>query len=94
LDSVAARKGGAYGWRRVTLETNQQEISVILGPSWYLDQQQIAFTPGDILEVRGSRITYENVSCLMAAQVKKGKKTLKLRNKDGFPLWGGSRQRQ
>jgi hypothetical protein len=94
VDSLAARKGGAHGWRRVTLETDQGEMPVILGPAWFLEKHKFNLAPGDTLETLGSRITFEERPCLLAAQVKKGKQTLKLRDKAGLPLWGGPRRRR
>jgi hypothetical protein len=94
VDSLAPRKGGAYGWRRVTLETDQGEMPVILGPAWYLEQQRLTLASGDTLEVIGSRITLEERPCLIAAEVKKGDKTLKLRDNAGLPAWGGQRRRR
>jgi len=93
VDRLASGKGSASGWRRVTLQTDQEAIPVILGPVRYLEQQKFTLGPGDALEVRGSRITVEENPCLIAAEVKKGKKTLKLRNQDGLPLWSGRPRR-
>jgi len=93
VDSLASGKGAAYGWRRITLQTDKEAIPVILGPVWYLEQQKFTLGPGDALEVGGSRITLEENPCLIAAEVKKGKKTLKLRDKDGRPVWSGRPRR-
>ena len=93
VDRLASGKGSASGWRRVTLQTDQEAIPVILGPAWYLEQQKVTVNPGDALEVRGSRITVEERPCLIAAEVKRGGKSLKLRDKDGLPVWGGRPRR-
>jgi hypothetical protein len=93
VDRLAPRKGPGFGWSRVTLQTDQEAIPVILGPVWYLEQQKVSLAPGDTLEVRGSRITVEERPCLIAAEVRKGKKTLKLRDQDGLPVWSGQWQR-
>ena len=93
IDSLASGKGARFGWRRVSVQTAQEAIPVILGPAWYLEQQKFTLNPGDALEVRGSRITVEERPYLIAAEVKKGKKTLKLRDKDGLPVWSGRPRR-
>ena len=93
VDRLASGKGPEFGWRRVTLQTDQEAVPVILGPAWYLEQQKFTLNPGDALEVRGSRITVEERPYLIAAEVKKGKKTWKLRNQDGLPVWSGRPRR-
>ena len=93
VDNLTSVKGSGVGWRRLTLQTDQEAIPVILGPAWYLEQQKVTVNPGDILEVRGSRITLEERPCIIAAEVKKGKKTLKLRDQDGLPVWSGRPRR-
>jgi hypothetical protein len=93
VDSLGSEKGPGFGWRRITVQTDQEAIPVILGPAWYLEQQKFTLGPGDSLEVRGSRVTVEERPYLIAAEVKKGKKTLKLRDKDGLPLWSGRPRR-
>jgi hypothetical protein len=92
-DSLGSGKGPGLGWRRITVQTDQEAIPVILGPAWYLEQQKFTLGPGDSLEVRGSRVTVEERPYLIAAEVKKGKKTLKLRDKDGLPVWSGRPRR-
>ena len=89
IDRLAPAKGPGFGWQRVTVQTGQEAIPVILCPVWYLEQQKFTLGPGDALEVRGSRVTVEERPYLIAAEVKKGKKTLKLRDQDGLPLWSG-----
>jgi len=93
VDSLASAKAPGFGWRRVTVQTEQEAIPVILGPVWYLEQQKFTLNPGDSLEVQGSRATVEDRPNLIAAEVKKGKKTLKLRDQDGLPVWGGRPRR-
>jgi hypothetical protein len=93
VDSLASGKGPGFGWSRITVQTGQEAIPVILGPAWYLEQQKFTLGPGDSLEVRGSRVTVEERPHLIAAEVKKGKKTLKLRDQDGLPVWSGRPRR-
>jgi hypothetical protein len=69
------------------VQTDREEIQVILGPVWYLEQQKLALGPGDLVEIRGSRIIVEERPYLIAARVKKGKKTWQLRNREGIPAW-------
>ncbi|MDI6852119.1 MAG: hypothetical protein QME75_00745 [Deltaproteobacteria bacterium] len=46
---------------------------------------------GDRLEVTGSRITYQGNPAIIASEVKKGDKALKLRDAQGIPAWAVAR---
>jgi hypothetical protein len=77
----------------VQLKTETETISVHLGPSWYLDNQDVQITAKDKIEVTGSRITFDGKPAIIAAEVRKGDKALKLRDENGFPRWAGWRRR-
>ncbi|MUG93570.1 DNA-binding protein [Scytonema sp. UIC 10036] len=76
----------------LTLKTSEETISVHLGPSWYINNQDIQIQPGDKIEVKGSRIKFANQPALVAAEVKKNDTVLTLRDNHGFPVWSGWRQ--
>jgi hypothetical protein len=86
------RRGGGYGVH-LMLKTDSGEISVHLGPGWYLDKQALKIAAGDRIEVRGSRITFEGQPAIIAAEVKKGDQSLKLRDDNGLPAWRGQGRR-
>ena len=74
------------------LQTDQETIAVHLGPSWYIDKQMPKIETNDTITVTGSRITVGGKPAIIAAQVKKGNETLKLRDENGLPVWrGGAR---
>jgi hypothetical protein len=75
------------------VRTDQETISVHLGPAWYVQRQDIKIVPGDKVEITGSRITYQGKPAIIAAEVKKGEEILKLRDENGFPAWSGWRRR-
>lgn len=83
---------GAYGVH-LTLKSDKEEIAVHLGPSWYLDKHGMRIAPGNRIEVRGSRITFQGKPTIIAAEVKKGDQSLKLRDDDGLPAWRGQGRR-
>jgi hypothetical protein len=85
---------GMYQGVRLTVKTPDGLVSVHLGPSWYLEGQEIALAPKDMVEIVGSKITFENQPTILASEVKKGDKTLVLRDQQGFPVWSAWRQRQ
>ncbi|MDE2347892.1 MAG: DNA-binding protein [Gammaproteobacteria bacterium] len=92
IDKVAPRRGRLYGIH-LMLKTADGEISVHLGPSWFIDRQTMKIAANDVVDVTGSRITYEGKPAIIAAQVKKGGETLELRDSRGFPLWSAMRSK-
>ncbi len=85
-------KGMSYGVHLV-VKTDKETIPVHLGPGWYIENQEVKIEPKDMVEVKGSRITFEGKPALIAIEVKKGDEVLTLRNTDGFPVWSGWRRR-
>ena len=84
------RGGSSYGLR-FTLKINQETLLVILGPAWYVEQQHFAIAPKDTVEVKGSRLSIQGQSTIIAQEVKNGDKVLRLRDDKGIPLWTGPR---
>ncbi len=73
------------------LKTKDSTLDVHVGPSWYIDKQGFKFAEGDTIEVTGSMLKTNDG--MLAKEIKKGDKTLSLRNAGGRPLWAGSRGR-
>jgi hypothetical protein len=91
VDKIVPRKGMSYGLHAV-LKTDKEEISVHIGPGWYLEKQAFKLAKGDTIEVKGSRITYEEKPAIIAAKVRKGDTRIKLRDENGVPAWSGGRR--
>ncbi|MEW6209930.1 MAG: DNA-binding protein [Acidobacteriota bacterium] len=83
------------GWNgtHLTVKTDSETLEVHIGPTFYLEEQKFTFATGDQIEVTGSKVKCEGVDALLAREVKKGDKTLLLRNAQGIPLWSKSRRR-
>ncbi len=92
VDKITPMKGMSYGIH-LTLKTEKETISVHLGPDWFIERQDIKIEPKDKIEVTGSRIMFEDKPAIIAAEVKKGDGTLKLRDENGVPVWAGWRRR-
>ena len=73
----------------VSLKTDQGTMLVHLGPTQYLEQQQLAPKVGDTMSVTGSKLTTAKGDVILAAEVKTGGKTITLRDAQGIPLWRG-----
>ena len=84
------RGGSSYGLR-FTLKTDKETLPVILGPAWYVEQEHFAVAAKDQVEVKGSRLSIQGQPTLIAQEVKKGDKVLRLRDDKGVPLWTGPR---
>jgi hypothetical protein len=92
VDKITPMKGMSHGIHMV-LKTDKETISIHLGPSWYIENQDIKIEPKDTVEVKGSRITFQGKPAIIAAEIKKGNEILKLRDEKGFPVWSGWRHR-
>ena len=86
---------GMTGWKvtpgmqvqGLLLKTDKGNITIHLGPPWYVRKQGFDLKQGDSLEVTGSQVTRDDQPLLLAAQVKKDGQTLKVRDEQGVPLW-------
>jgi hypothetical protein len=47
---------------------------VHLGPSWYLENQDVKIEPKDKVEVKGSRITFGGKPAIIATEIKRAMK--------------------
>jgi hypothetical protein len=92
VDTFMPSKGMSPGVH-LTLKTVEGNVSVHLGPEWYISSQDTRVGKGDKIEVRGSRITFEGKPAIIAAQITKGNEVLRLRDDNGFPAWAGWRRR-
>ena len=92
VDRITPLKAMAAGVH-MTVKTDGEQISVHLGPGFYVENQDVKIAPKDKVEVKGSRVTFEGKPAIIAAEVKKGDETLKLRDENGFPMWSGWRRR-
>jgi hypothetical protein len=82
---------GMSGGVHLNLKTDKETVSVHLGPSWFLENQDVKIEKGDKIEVAGSRLTFNGAPALIATHIKKGSAVLKLRDDDGYPVWAGWR---
>ena len=75
------------------LKTEKGQTAIHLGPSWYIEQQDLTLKIGDKVKVSGRSIGAGTETIVLAAQVQKGAEILTLRDKEGFPYWAGMRMR-
>lgn len=92
VEALTPVRGMSYGVH-LLLKTDKETVSVHLGPSWYIENQDVKIEPKNKIKVKGSRISFEGKPAIIAAEIIKGNEILKLRNEDGFPVWSGWRRR-
>lgn len=73
------------------LKTDKETVSVHLGPSWYIENQDVVIAPKDKIKVSGVRTQWNGAPAVIAFEVEKDGKTLALRNEQGRPAWAGWR---
>jgi hypothetical protein len=92
VDRITPLKPMSAGVHMI-VQTDKEQISVHLGPGFYVENQDVKIEPKDKVEVKGSRVTFGGKPAIIAAEVKKGDEVLKLRDDNGFPMWSGWRRR-
>ena len=92
-EKIPSPGGKGYGVH-LTLKTEKETLLVEVGPGWYVEKQPVNIEVKDILEIRGSRVTSQGKPAIIAAEIKKGDQTLKLRDENGIPAWSGGGRRQ
>ena len=80
---------GRHTGVHLVVKTDKETIPVHLGPSFFVDKLNVTFAPQDKVEITGSRINPPRGPVIIAREVKKGDKVLKLRYADGTPAWLG-----
>jgi hypothetical protein len=91
--TVMPARGGRMGGTHVALQSDGQTMDVHLGPTWFLQSEGIDVVKGDSLEVTGSVVDSDGSTFLVARELKKGQKVVKLRDEQGIPAWSGGRRR-
>lgn len=88
VDRVPIQDQLAYSVHLTLGRAEGGPVSVSLGPGWYLSRHGLSFSPRDVVEVRGMRVEHEGKSSIVAEEVKKNGKVVRLRDEQGRPLWG------
>ena len=89
--TLAPRKGTSGGVH-ASVKTDKEEIAVHLGPSFFLENQDVKIAAKDKVEVKGSRVTFDGKPAIIAMELRKGDEMLKLRDDAGYPVWSAWRR--
>ena len=90
VDKMYSSNNMSYGFH-MTVYTTTGDISVHLGPGWFIENQVIQIYKDDNVTIKGSRVTYEGSNVIIAKEVIKEGQVLMLRDDNGYPLWSGRR---
>ena len=91
VDRITPMPGMSSGVHLV-VKTDKGDVSVHLGPQWYLENQDVKIEPKNKVVIKGSRVMLQGQPALIAAEVRKGDGILKLRDDAGVPMWAGWRR--
>jgi hypothetical protein len=75
--------------KALKIETEGKEVTVILGPEFYLDDKKFSAKSGEEVTVIAAETAFRTKAFYIAKSVKKGEKNLALRDEAGFPVWRG-----
>jgi hypothetical protein len=87
--TMVPARGGRSGGIHVALQADGQTMDVHLGPAWFVKGEGVELASGDTLEVVGSILDADGKSYMVARELKKGSKVIKLRDERGVPVWSG-----
>ena len=76
-----------FGGQFVIMKDGSNEIQVELAPPAFLSEQGIQIGLRDAITIVGTREIVNNSELIIAREVTKGGKTVKLRDANGAPLW-------
>jgi hypothetical protein len=71
------------------LKTAKETVTVYLGPEWYLEKQKAKLSPGDFIQLKGSRVTMDKMPVILPNTITKGGEVMEFWDEQGMPLWRG-----
>jgi hypothetical protein len=89
LETVTASRMDIPARVLLKLKTNQETVTVYLGPKWYLEKQKAKLSPGDYIQVKGSRITMDNQPVILPNTITTGSEVMQFWDEQGSPMWRG-----
>ena len=75
------------------LKTDAGRLIIHLGPAGYFMQNNFQIRAGDTLEVTGGEVVQDQVPVIQAREVKYRRQRLRLRDRNGLPLWPAAGER-
>ena len=86
--------GGMTPGIKLTINSKDGDIfNAYLGPSWFVLHQNMSLKVGQKVTVKGPFATFKKERAMMCDLLIQGRHMLRLRNKNGAPLWGSWKRR-
>ena len=92
IEKFIPLKGMSSGLQ-IMVRTETDTIATHLGPEWFMENQDAHIERQDIIEIKGSRITFDGKPIVIAMEILRRTDVLRLRNTNGFPAWVAWRHR-
>lgn len=89
METVTAGRTDIPARVLLKLKTKKETVTIYLGPDWYLESQKVKLSPGDYIQVRGSRIMMDDQPVILPNEIIKNSKVLKFWDDQGRPQWRG-----
>jgi hypothetical protein len=89
LETVTASRMDIPARILLKLKTEKETVTVYLGPKWYLEKQKAKLSPGDYIQVRGSRVTLDNQPVILPNEITKSGTVMQFWDEQGSPMWRG-----
>jgi hypothetical protein len=77
--------GGCMTGMYLVVRSDKDRLEVRLGPSDFLAKKEFNFAKGDAVEITGSKVKCMGEEFLLARAIKKGDRSLTLRDAQGIP---------
>jgi len=78
----------------LVVKTTDRTVEAALGPIRFIQMRGFNFEPGDSVQITGATVEVNGAALLIAREVTSKGHTLKLRDKDGAPLWMNDAMRE
>lgn len=78
---------GGLGSHLILKLTDGSTIEVHLALTKFVNEYDLVFQKGDVLEVTGVKVKFEGVDTIFARKIKRGQDEFVFRDNDGKPLW-------
>jgi sporulation protein YlmC with PRC-barrel domain len=92
IETSAPMPGMAPGMQMLVQTDDGKNTRVQVGPTWYLERQDLDVKENTRVQVTGARAEIEGQPVLMAREVQFDGQVLTLRDAQGMPLWSSLRR--
>lgn len=87
VEMTEVHLGDGGSARAVKISTSSGEETVLVGPAWYMDNQELMYRPGDPIKLKARRITVDGKEHLVAGSIDHNGRSTTLIDDDGRPVW-------